>query len=46
MSAGRAAWLLAHPLDYADGTVSLAPYTTVLPQPGGALLTVILAVDR
>lgn len=46
MNAERAAWLLAHPLDYADGTVPIGPYREVLPQPDGALLTAILAVDR
>lgn len=46
LTAERAAWLLAHPLDYADGSVSIDPYRAVHPQPGGALLTAILAVDR
>ncbi len=45
MNADRAAWLLAHPLDYAQMALDPA-YREVLPQPGGALLTAILAVDR
>jgi hypothetical protein len=44
VNADRALWLLAHPLEYAGE--DLAPYREILPQPDGALLTVILAVDR
>lgn len=47
MTPERAVWLLAHPLDYAAGDRhQLDPYRTVLPQPDGALLTAVLAVDR
>lgn len=47
LDAERAAWLLAHPLDYASGDPEqLAPYRYLLPQPDGALLVAILAVDR
>lgn len=46
MNADRALWLLAHPLDYADGSVPIDPYRETLPQPDGAILTAILAVDR
>lgn len=43
MTPDRARWLLEHPL---DAGCDLAPYRQVLPQPDGALLTVVLAVDR
>jgi hypothetical protein len=43
----RIDWLLRHPLDYASGDPrQLAPYRHLLPQPDGALLVAILAVDR
>lgn len=45
MNAERATWLLAHPLDYAQMALEPA-YQEVRPQPDGALLTAILAVDR
>jgi hypothetical protein len=45
MTPERAAWLLAHPADYAQMVVD-PKYREYLPQPDGALLTVILAVDR
>ncbi len=44
MNAERAVWLLQHPLE--DGGEDLDPYRQILPQPDGALLTAILAVDR
>lgn len=47
MTPERARWLLEHPLDSADLTPDkLAAYRTVTPQPDGALLTAVLAVDR
>lgn len=47
MSPDRAAWLLAHPLDYASSDpAALADWRTREPQPDGAILTAILAVDR
>lgn len=46
MTPNRAAWLLAHPLDYAGPGLNLDPYKTHLPQPDGAILTAVLAVDR
>lgn len=45
MNAERARWLLQHPLDYAQMALDPA-YRETFPQPGGALLTAILAVDR
>ena len=45
MTPERAGWLLAHPLDYAQMALDPA-YREVFPQPDGALLTAILAVDR
>ncbi len=40
-------WLLAHPLNYVSGDPrQLDAYKRVLPQPDGALLTAVLAVDR
>ena len=42
----RAAWLLAHPLDYADGGPLPPEYISHARQPDGALLTATLAVDR
>lgn len=44
-AAARAQWLLQHPLDYAEMALDPA-YWETLPQPDGALLTAILAVDR
>lgn len=38
-------WLLEHPLDYAEGAIA-PEYRSVSRQPDGALLTVVLAVDR
>lgn len=47
MTPDRAGWLLAHPLDYASPDPhALDAYKGVLPQPDGALLTAVLAVDR
>lgn len=47
MTPDLAAWLLEHPLDYAsDEPDALADYRHVHPQRDGALLTVVLAVDR
>lgn len=39
-------WLLEHPLDYADGSQSLAPYTRHHEWSGQEFLTVVFAVDR
>jgi hypothetical protein len=40
-------WLLAHPLDYVSTDPhQLDPYKRYLPQPDGAILTAVLAVDR
>lgn len=45
MSPDRAVWLLAHPLaDVRAETV--LDYRLTIPQPDGALLTAVLAVDR
>lgn len=44
MTPARARWLLEHPLDYAE---NLPPaYVQRIAAPDGALLTVVLAVDR
>ena len=47
MTPDRACWLLQHPLNYAgiDPTL-LKPYRHVRAQPSGAILMVVLAVDR
>lgn len=45
MTPERAAWLLAHPLDYAEGGIS-PDYRLLHRQPDGAILQAILAVDR
>lgn len=45
MTPDRARWLLAHPLNDAEGAVDPA-YRDVIEQPDGALLTAVLAVDR
>lgn len=40
-------WLLAHPLEYADADpAALTPYKTHRTMQDGAILTVVLAVDR
>lgn len=45
MSPERAAWLLGHPLDYIDAGIP-PEYKTVRAERDGALLTLVLAVDR
>ena len=45
MRAERARWLLQNPADYPELVVD-PKYREYLAQPGGALLTVVLAVDR
>lgn len=44
MSPERAAWLLANPLQTMSDPV--VDYRTITPQPDGALLVAVLAVDR
>lgn len=45
MTPDRARWLLAHPLDYANGAPP-AELVEHLSQVDGAILTAVLAVDR
>lgn len=45
MNAERGRWLLQNPADYAELVVD-PKYREYLAQPDGAILTVVLAVDR
>lgn len=44
MTPDRKVWLLAHPLQ--SGSEPIDPYRDVIPQPDGAQLVAVLAVDR